>query len=209
MLSMNPDKIESIKQLRSQGFSIPEISQSLGVSKTTVLRYIKNVEILPEYFAEWAGKRGGSKKRRVKLEEEALAEGKKFVRNLTTREKLLFLCALYWAEGNKKDFILTNTDPDIIRIFVDGLRSTLNISDERFKISIRIYEDLDKDRCLDYWSKVTRVKKERFLNVNILPGKKKGKLEYGMCRVRIAKGGHLLKKFIGINKSVSKEFMAL
>lgn len=27
----------------------------------------------------------------------------------------------------------------------------------------------------------------------ILKGKKKGKLEYGMCRIRVTKGGYLLK----------------
>jgi len=115
---------------------------------------------------------------------------------------LLFLSALYWAEGSKKDFGLSNTDPGLIRVFVNCLRDLLRIDSKRFRVSIRLYEDLDKDKSLIFWSNVTGIPKENFIGFNILPGKKKGKLEYGMCRVRISKGGDLLKKINAINKVV-------
>jgi hypothetical protein len=70
------------------------------------------------------------------------------------------------------------------------------------RISVRIYEDLDREICLDFWSKVVGIEKEKFVNVNILPGKKQGKLLYGMCRVRVTKGAPLLKEIVGINKAM-------
>lgn len=191
-----------IKVLRSQGYSLPEISKAVLVPKTTVFRYIQNVEILPEFLAIWAGKRGGSTKKRALKEKRSFEEGKELVGRLSYKEKVLFLSALYWAEGSKGDFGLSNTDPHLIKVFVEGLREVFGVTDERFRISIRVYEDLDKEKCLTFWSEIVGVPKEKFVSVNILPGKKKGKLLYGMCRVRVTKGGDLLKKLIGINKAV-------
>lgn len=194
--------IQKMRQLRSQGFSVPEISREVSIAKTTVLRYIKDVEILPEFLTDWAGKRGGSKKKKLLQEKQALLEGKELVGVPSIKEKMLFLTALYWAEGSKADFGLSNTDPNLIRLFVQGLRDIFAISNDRLRISIRIYEDLDREKCLSFWSDVVGIPKEKFVNVNILVGKKKGKLIYGMCRVRVAKGGELLKKIKGINKAM-------
>ncbi|MBI2337843.1 hypothetical protein HYU95_01550 [Candidatus Daviesbacteria bacterium] len=199
--------IQKIKLLRSSGYSLPEISKEVGVSKTSVLRYIKNVQILPQYLAEWAGKRGGSKKIRLLKLKKALNKGEEIVSELTGKEKLLILCALYWAEGNKKDFILTNSDPQLIRIFVNGLRQILNITNDQIRISLRLYEDLDREKSLAFWSNVVGIAKEQFLSIHILPGKKKGKLEYGMCRVRVIRGGDLLKEVMGINQIIANRFV--
>lgn len=200
------EKIEKIKFLRSRGYSLPEISKEVSVSKTSVLRYIKNVRILPAYLSEWAGKRGGSHKIMLRKIKVALDEAENFVGHLTKKEIMLILCALYWAEGNKKDFILTNTDPDLIRVFVKVLKYTFRLKNDQIRVSLRLYEDLDKEKCLDFWSKVVGISKRKFLTTNILPGKKKGKLKYGMCRVRVVKGGDLLKKVMGINKIIAKRF---
>lgn len=202
---LGSDKIADIRNLRARGFSIPEISHELNIPKTTVFSHTYNVEILPEFVKHWQIKRGGSKRRQYLKEEQANIEAKSLIGRLTTKEKLLFICALYWAEGNKKDFILSNTDPDLIKVFIDGLRNVLGVNEERFRISIRIYEDMNKDKCLDFWSNLVGIPKEKFLRINVLYGKKKGKLEYGMCRVRVAKGGDLLKKIKAINRNFSEE----
>lgn len=112
---------------------------------------------------------------------------------------------LYWGKGNKKDFILTNSDPNLIRVFVKLALDALGIKKEELQISIRLYEDLDRRRCLLFWSKVVGIQTHKFQSVHILSGKKIGKLQYGMCRIRVKKGGLLLKKLNGINKAVVEE----
>lgn len=194
--------ITKIKMLRAHGHSVPEISKLVLASKTSVLRYITGVQILPEYLAEWSGKRGGSRRRKLIQERQAFEDGKDLVSIPSQKEKMLYMAALYWAEGSKGDFGLSNTDPELIRIFVNGLREVYGITDDRMRISVRIYEDLDREQCLDFWSKVVGIDKAKFVNVNVLSGKKKGKLLYGMCRVRVTKGAFLLKKIIGINKAM-------
>lgn len=202
MSRLSKESIEKIKFLRSQGQSVPEISSSLNIPKTTVFYHSQGVQILPEFISSWAGKRGGSRKKKLQLEAAAFGEGKKLVGNLSQKEKLLFLSALYWAEGSKKDFGLSNTDPELIKVYVDGLRQVLGVQDHQLRVSVRIYEDLNREKCLSFWSGIVGIPAENFVNVNVLSGKKKGKLEYGMCRIRVTKGGDLLKKVIGINKAV-------
>lgn len=202
MRKVNSEILEKIRFLRSKGYSVPEISKEVPVSKTTVLRYVRGVEILPEYLSEWAGKRGGSRRIKLHKDAKALEEAKKFVNKLSDREKMLFVCALYWAEGTKSDFSLSNTDPDLVKVFVECMRSVFKLEDNKFFINVRLYEDLDREKSLEFWSKVVRIPKENLKGVNILQGKKKGKLEYGMCRVRIAKGSSLLRQIMSVNKAI-------
>ncbi len=201
-MKITKEIIKEIKNLRECGHSINEISKKLFISKTTVASYSKNISILPEYISLWKSKQITSIKRKEKKEKEAYKEASKLIRELSNKEKMLFLAALYWAEGSKKDFGLSNTDPNLIRTYISFLRDVYSIDKDQLKISIRIYEDLDKNKCLDFWSNIVGIPKERFINVNILSGKKKGKLAYGMCRVRVTKGGDFLKKIKAINNIV-------
>ena len=198
---LTDDYIQKIINLREKGNSIPEISQTLKISKSTVFRYVQGVVILPEFLTEWTGKRGGSKKVKHLKEEKANKEAAELIQEISHKEKLLFISALYWAEGNKTDFILTNTDSDLIRVFINGLREIFGVTNDQIRISIRIFDDLNRDDCLDYWSKIVKIPKKDFLSVHVLSGKKKGKLKYGMCRLRVKKGGDLLKKITAINKA--------
>lgn len=192
--------VNKIIERRSKGNSIPEISQALSIPKTTVYRYAKDVKVIAKYLKVLRGRKtGGSRNRMIRLQEEALRKGVEIVQELSKKEKLLFLCAIYWAEGNKKELILTNTDPEIIRMFTNGLRELFGVSDDRIKVSIRIYSDLNQNDCLNFWSAVTKIPKEKFYKTYVLEGKKVGKLKYGMCRVRISKGSSLLKQIQGIN----------
>lgn len=168
--ALNNDKVLKIKKLRSFGYSLPEISRELNVPKTTVFRYIKNVRILPEFVTLWESKRAGSRYRKILKEQQAFSDGQKIISNLSTKEKMLFACALYWGEGSKKDFGLSNTDPELIKTFINILRNVFNIQDDR----LRIYEDMDRNKCLNFWSRIVEIEKEKFTNVDVLFGKKKG-----------------------------------
>lgn len=198
--------INKIKLLRQKGYSLPEIKKEVRASHGSVFRHIQGVKILPEYWKEWHGKQGGSIKRMKIRERIAEEKAEKTIHSLSNKEKMIFLTALYWGEGSKSDFNLMNTDADLIRVFTQGLQEIFNISKDRLRISIRIYEDLDKQKCLEYWSKITGVSAEKFVSVNILKGNKKGKLPYGMCRLRVLKGGDMLKYIKALKDKVVSLF---
>lgn len=56
-----------------------------------------------------------------------------------------------------------------------------------------------------YWAQIIGIPSNRILNVNILKGKKRGKLQYGMCRVRVTKGGNYLKLLQSVAKVITEK----
>ena len=200
------ESIKKIKLLRQRGYSLPEIKNKVKVGHGSVFRYIQGVEILPEYRQIWHSKRGGSIKRMKLAEYEAEKKANNSIGILSEKEKLIFLTALYWGEGSKGDFGLSNSDPDLIKVVVKGLKEVFNINNDRLRISIRTYKDLDQNKCLKFWSNITGVPVEKFVSVNVLDGKKNGKLIYGMCRIRITKGADVLKYIKALKNRVVSLF---
>lgn len=194
--------IRSIISLRKKGRSINEIIELCNVSQGTVSFYIRGIAILPKYQQRWLDRRNASKIISERSWKQAELNAARFLGNLTEKELALLGIALYWAEGSKKDFGLSNTDPDLIKSFLYILRNVFRIPDSKIKVSIRIYEDLDRKACLRHWSKVTGIKLGKDTSINVLIGSKKGKLKYGMCKIRVLKGGLLLKEFFSIIKGV-------
>lgn len=194
--------INQIKSLREKGLSLPEIKKKIPIGQATIYRYVKDVTILPQYEKAWRNKRASSRKRKRLAEIKALKKAKKLIKSLSKKEKSIFLATLYWGEGTKNDFGLSNTDPHLIQIFVKGLQEVFGIPKDRLRISIRLYEDIDKELSLQFWSEITGVPSDKFVSINVLKGKKHGKLPYGMCRVRVQKGGDMLKYVMALKERI-------
>ncbi len=194
--------VNLVKDLRTRGYSVPEIHRELKISKSSVLRYIKGTEILPEFRSRWLERRNASKIISEKAWKNAYSESKKLVDSLNNKELMLIAAALYWAEGTKKQFNLINSDPDLIRLFIKILIDVFKIPGQSIKISLRIFENIPVEKALKFWSEVTNFELNKQTEINIVKGSKKGKLPYGMCRVRVKKGGLLLKTMFAINKQV-------
>lgn len=183
----------TIKTLRQRGHSLPEIAKELNVGKATVFRYIQGIEILDAYKKEWHQKRGGSIKRKLIKEMEAENLASRNIPDLNQKEILLFISALYWGEGSKGDLNIVNSDPKLLRSILIGFRSIFGINNERIRVQLRIFEGMSQKKCIDYWSKELGLPVNLFSNTNVIFGRKVGKLPYGMCRLRIVKGGDMLK----------------
>lgn len=190
--ALTKTQVRHIISLRGRGYSLPEIKRLTSHGYGTVFRYIQGVKILPQFREFWRNKRKSSIFRSIQQQKKAREEAQKLVGNINKKDKIIIAACLYWAEGAKRDFSLTNTDPTLIKTFITGLKE-IGIEKERISINLRIYEDLDREKACSFWSKVVGIPKERITYVNILKGKKKGKLKYGMCRVRVIKGGYFLK----------------
>jgi hypothetical protein len=70
---------------------------------------------------------------------------------------------------------------------------TLNIPKERLRVSIRIYDSIDRNEAVNFWAEVVGIPPDAVLSVNVLTGKKVGKLKFGMCRIRITRGQDVFK----------------
>jgi hypothetical protein len=188
-------------EFRQKGFSVPELSKMFGVARSTASRYARLVEILPEYKERWLQRRNASK---IISERDLLCaknKAEQFIPTLENKDLVLIISSLYWAEGAKKDFSFTNSSPEMVKLFVSLLSQVFFLKKEDLKVSIRIYEDLDKEECILFWADLINIEPSS-IGVTILQGKKIGKLKHGMCRVRVKKAGLLLKTIFAINKRV-------
>lgn len=201
-MSIKQKTILKIKELRKKGLSIPEISRECNIPKSTVSRCVKDVKILPQYYQRWLDRRNTSEIISKENWKNAKREADKIISSLNQKDLVMIGSLLYWAEGSKKDFSFSNTDPRMVRVFIYVLKKAFKVKDEDLKVSLRIYEDLSKKACLAYWSRVTGVALDDKTSVNILKGFKKGKLQYGMCRIRIRKGGVVFKKIFSIIEKI-------
>ena len=103
---------------------------------------------------------------------------------------------IWWTEGTKSykdkrwsnvwisNVDVTNTNPQIIKAFLEFIRKDIKIDESRLKLQLQIHEGDDKSKLEKYWSKETGIPLERFTKTIIRPvGKKIGKSN-GTCKVR-------------------------
>lgn len=95
---------------------------------------------------------------------------------------------LYWGEGAKTGGTVkfANSNPDMIRVFLLFLRGICGVDEDRIKIIVHMYSDLDWGSLEKFWSSVTRIPLENFYTPQILKGKVgtyKNKSLYGTATI--------------------------
>ena len=207
MIKVDEEDIKEIIKLRQTGHSLPEIRKITGRGNSTVFKYIQNIKVLPKYKQLLRIKQGGSIERSKTKWKEAGLEARRLIDCLTKRDKLLILACLYWGEGTKSELSLNNSDPAMIKIFVECLQ-VIGVKKFDLRITLRLYDDLSRQESVRFWSNLVGISPDRILGINILSGKKEGKLKYGMCRVRVTKGGPYFKLIMSMIDLIKSDFNA-
>ncbi len=104
-------------------------------------------------------------------------------------------CALYWAEGsrNRNQLQFTNSDPEMIRFFVQFLRDHFDVGDARICVSCNLFADhlARQLEVEDFWLGVANLPRTslRKTIVNVYSRhsrrKRKNMLPYGTCRIAV------------------------
>ncbi len=104
-------------------------------------------------------------------------------------------CMLYWAEGtkNRNSVGLTNSDLHLMRFFLRFLTTCFDVKTESFSVSLHVYlgNGLSLREIEDHWLDALELPRTclRKHSINPLPtsssGKKKNKLPYGVCTLRL------------------------
>ena len=205
---MRTDK-ESAFALRKQGKSYKEIHRELGMSVSTLSNWFQNVDFSEEIKRSVIARaqlkstahmqvlnraRGDLLRAHyVQGEIEALQELEYNINNP------LFISGVtaYWGEGDKltrSQVRLANTDPQMIKLFINFLIIFCYIPKEKLSLALHIYEDLDDIECRTYWSKVAGL--NHFHKTMVLPSRHKTRrLPYGTCTV-ITTNTYLKKKLL-------------
>jgi transcriptional regulator with XRE-family HTH domain len=143
------------RELRAQSWTLQDIATELGVSKSSVSVWVRDVEFTPN------SRRRARRPRPSSLHLRKLAEVERFDRDgtsdmgrLTDREFLLFGVALYLGEGFKRDgqVSMANTDPEVLRAFVNWLRRFFRVDESRLRVRLYLHDGLDLKAAECFWS---------------------------------------------------------
>ena len=207
---ITPEEIRQIIQLRKTGHSMPEIMKATRRGSSTVFKYMRNVKVLPEYTTTLRIKQGGSRERMNIAWDQAHSRAHEMLRSALSKEQMLcILAALYWGEGNKTELNMINSDPALIKVFMECLYN-IGVKREMFTVSLRLHDDIDKQKAIKFWSKYLSINQKSITSIEIVKsGMKKGKLEFGMCRLRVAKSATYFKLLMSLISEIKRQFNTL
>ena len=205
---------------KEQGLSIKQIAKKLSVSVSSVSLWVRNIELTDEqtqnliaYRYLSINKINGSKSNHEKWKKIRLQyqeQGKEDAKQNDIEH--LKGCMLYWAEGTKKknSVVLTNTDANMMKFFVNFLKNFFQVKKEDFDISFNCYlsNGLTLEDIENYWLSLLDLPKSCLRKSTTKycdgPIHSNNGHNYGVCRVGIHKTEiaqrifGAIKEYIGI-----------
>jgi transcriptional regulator with XRE-family HTH domain len=192
------------RELRArEGLSIKAIAARLKVAQATVSLWVRDIKLTPEQEAAMmalAYRRQSAARERIvaNRRRERLAyqeHGREQAREGDSVHAAG--CMLYWAEGDKarNQARMSNSDPHLLRFFVDFLRRYFEVSDDDIRINCHLFADhVEHQRdieqfWLDQLGLTPRSLRKSFVNV-YSPSSKRlrvNMLPYGTCRVGVSR----------------------
>src|SRR6266851_3018977 len=165
------------RELREQGLDYEDIAASLGVSKSSVSLWVRDMP-RPERLSYEECRKRSAEGSRVFWEAErparetqreavrAAAAGKIGV--LSKREILIAGAIAYWCEGAKSKphrlserVVFINSDPGLIRFFLRFL-SEAGVEPAQLRFRVHIHESADVHGAEQFWLSVTGAEPEKF-----------------------------------------------
>ena len=153
------------RELRAQSCTLQDIATELGVSKSSVSLWVRDVDFIPNPRRRSRRQRPSSLLVRKLAEiERCDQDGIELIGRMTRREFLVAGVALYAGEGAKTDGAVkfANTNPALITFFVTWLRTFFVVDESRLRISLYLHEGLDLLAAIAYWSQLTRIPVRQF-----------------------------------------------
>lgn len=187
--------------LRKQGMSYSQIKKILKVSKSTLSLWLRNYPLSKQRIRElrdWNEQRiercrETKRKKKEKRLKQFYKEQRKLVFPLSKREYFLAGLFLYWGEGYKSQLTklsISNTDPSIIKFFINWLIRSLSIPKEKIKIQLHLYTDMNVREKINFWSKTLNIPLNQFTKPYIKKNSSvrinhKGGFGHDACNVRV------------------------
>jgi transcriptional regulator with XRE-family HTH domain len=205
-------------KFRKNGKSIKDIAKELGVAKSTVSLWCRDVFLNKVQLFKLHEKmiRGGHEgrlkgakmqyERRLEREKKFKTRGFKRIGRLSKREFLIAGIALYWGEGQKKgrEVRITNSDPELIKFIIDWFKRGWGVTNDRFTAFIIINKIHEKrlGEVENYWSRIANIPKRQFTKTILVKRENKKNYSnfpthYGTLTIRIKKPASLHYQIIG------------
>ena len=167
---------EKVIKLRLQGATYGQIRRSLGVSKSTLSDWLRNLPLTREQMELLSINRErakdlGREKFRITYKKKKLKRLRSVYKEqwdkfIPLSENELFLAGvfLYWGEGDKMHghVTISNTDPRVIKFSLYWMIYSLKIPKEKIKVGLHVYKDMNIKETISFWSKTLGMPKNQF-----------------------------------------------
>jgi len=173
----NQTKSRAIR-MRKRGVSYRKISLDLGVARSTLNYWLKDIKLTKkqeaQLYLKWQeGLRKArvnaskshrkAKQNRLKVSRE---QAVKFVNKLSIDDSILeiFLAGLYLGDGFKIEgrLGLGNANPEIVLLFIILIRKLYVLDEKRLRGAIYCRADQNHDVLLNYWSELLDIPINQF-----------------------------------------------
>jgi transposase len=210
------------RRMRLAGATYPEIARDLGVSKSSVSLWTRDLPGPPREDAGSPARVEGFRRyveaRRLQAEADRTAEMTRWresVGSLTDREVLLLGAAAYWAEGTKskpwrtaEHVTFVNSDPDLIRLFLRFLE-VLDVGRNDLRPSVYLHESADQPAAERYWADLIGLPPEQFRRTVLkrdtgsTARKNRGAEYHGCLRVDVLRSRDLYRRIAAIWSAIT------
>jgi hypothetical protein len=190
--------------LRKRGLSIGKVESRLGIPRSTLSGWLKNIELTKEQreklLKNW--KKGLEKARRKavlwhnaqknKRLREAEEAAKETLKNIDIDNHAvleLALAFLYLGEGSKKNMqtSIGSSDPMILKFFLASLKTIYSIDVDNIKCELGLRADQSPEKMKHYWARALGLPIDNFKQINV-DKRTKGSATYsyykGVCHLR-------------------------
>lgn len=195
---------EKATELRKTGLSIKKIEKRLGIPRSTLSGWLRNIELTEtqkqKLHQDWKNAlvaarkkaviwhRAQKKKRIAHAKQEAL----KTLANINLNDPHvveLALAILYLGEGSKKSVgtSLGNSDPVVLRFFIAALQKVYQIDKSKIRAELYLRADQDSKAMREHWSQELALPLKNFTYVSIdkrTLGSKTYPAYKGVCLIR-------------------------
>lgn len=195
------------RELRAAAWTLQEIATELGVAKSSVSRWVRDVDFDPRPRRK-ARKRGPNKLERARIAEiEACrVAGIERFAQMSVDE---FFCAglgLYAGDGSKKggSVSFANSNVEMVRFYCAWLRHFFDVDESRLRIQLYLHADLDLDAANRHWSDATGIPLTQFhkpYRAVVDQTRRHNRHVFGRCHVRYA-CTHTMRRILGMMEAM-------
>lgn len=205
------------RELRAEGLDYQEIVTKLGVSKSSVSLWVRDLPRPPRVAPEECAKRTAERMRRHWAAEQPVRAARRAaasaaaaagIGGLTDREILIAGAVAYWCEGGKNKpyrrtnrVIFMNSDPELISFFLLFL-ATVGVARSDLAFQLQIHETADVPSAERFWLSLTEARPEQFRTSLKKPNptttrKNTGEDYHGCLRVAVKRSSQLYRQIEG------------
>lgn len=188
--------------LRQAGWSYNVIADRVGVAKSTLSHWLREIPYSPNQATIQRIRNGPAKSATLRHQQKINAIAKSRAAaivefgKLTKRDLWLLGLGVYIGEGSKlyESIRIINSDPQVIKLAIKWFREICGLGLSNITITIHMYPDLSESSVIKFWRDTTGLPRSNFMKTQVdtrrnKSGKKHRKLPYGTAHLTIRADG--------------------